>query len=197
MEEFNVVICGMGGQGVLTLMEIIALAAKNQGYEVRTSEVHGLSQRFGSIQTHVRFGKNIYSPLVMQNDADLIIALEPLESLRVLNYASEKTAFLINTYKIPPQTIYLENVEYPSLESIEKEIKKITQKVFWVDATSASIKHFGSAISTNIAMLAYSLKLNLLPITKENVLKGMGERWKDERFEKNKELIEKILKGEY
>ena len=195
VNEFNVILIGVGGQGILTLLEIVGNAALKQGYEVKTAEVHGLSQRFGSIQAHLRFGKQIFSPLVMKNDADLIIALEPLEALRALKYASEKTTFLLNKYAIPPSIIYITNERYPTFEEIENEIKKISEKIYWVEATKKSIEMFGSAISTNIAILAFALKLNLIPISKENVIEAMRERWPDERFDKNKILLEEIIKS--
>ncbi|MBU2635317.1 2-oxoacid:acceptor oxidoreductase family protein, partial [Patescibacteria group bacterium] len=81
---FNIVISGTGGQGLITLLQIIAEAALVEGLDVKTSELHGLSQRGGAVETHIRFGKKIYSPLVSLGSADLILSLETLESLRAL-----------------------------------------------------------------------------------------------------------------
>ena len=82
MKDFDIVLTGVGGQGIITLQKIISEAAIKQGYDVKASELHGLAQRGGHIECHVRIGKKIYSSLVRQGNADLIIALEPLEGMR-------------------------------------------------------------------------------------------------------------------
>ena len=96
LEKFNIVIVGTGGQGLITLLQIIAEAALFEGYEVRTSELHGLSQRGGSVEVHIRFGKEVFSPLVSQGEADLILGLEMQEALRAYPFANSGTAFLLN-----------------------------------------------------------------------------------------------------
>ncbi len=99
LEKFNIVIVGTGGQGLITLLPIIAEAALFEGYEVRTSELHGLSQRGGSVEVHIRFGQKIYSPLVSQGKADLILGLEMQEALRGVYFANQKTKFLLISIK--------------------------------------------------------------------------------------------------
>ena len=79
--QFNIVIVGTGGQGLITLLQVLAEAAVFSGLDIKTSELHGLSQRGGSVEVHIRFGKKIYSPLVAQGEADLVIALEMQESV--------------------------------------------------------------------------------------------------------------------
>src|SRR4030042_4394517 len=96
IDQFNIVIKGVGGQGLITLLQIIAEAALSEGYSVRTSELHGLSQRGGSVEVHIRFGKKIYSPIVAQGKADLILGLEMQEGLRGAPFSNKKTKFLIN-----------------------------------------------------------------------------------------------------
>lgn len=96
-EQFNIVIVGIGGQGLITLLQVLAEAALLQGYDVKTSELHGLSQRGGSVEVHIRFGKNIFSPLVAQGKAELILALDSKEGLNAKRYAGPKTSWLINS----------------------------------------------------------------------------------------------------
>ena len=96
IDQFNIVIVGTGGQGLITLLQIIAEAALASGFDVKTSELHGLSQRGGSVEVHIRFGKKIYSPMVPQGKADLIVALEMQESLKASYFANRKTTFLIS-----------------------------------------------------------------------------------------------------
>ncbi|MDO8435920.1 MAG: 2-oxoacid:acceptor oxidoreductase family protein, partial [bacterium] len=100
INEFNIVIVGVGGQGLLTILQIIAEAALLEGYKVRTSELHGLAQRGGSVEVHIRFGKQIFSPLVPAQKADLIMALEMQEALRGRYFANAKTKFMVNKYVI-------------------------------------------------------------------------------------------------
>src|SRR4030042_4430542 len=101
IDQFNIVIKGVGGQGLITLLQIIAEAALSEGYSVRTSELHGLSQRGGSVEVHIRFGKKIYSPMVAQGKADLILGLEEQEALNGISFSGHKTNFLINQSIIP------------------------------------------------------------------------------------------------
>src|SRR4030043_2333488 len=100
-EQFNMVIVGTGGQGLITLLQIISEAVVFEGYDIRTSELHGLSQRGGSVEVHIRFGKKIYSPLIAQGRADLIFGLEMQEALRGIYFASKKTNFLVNKQITP------------------------------------------------------------------------------------------------
>ena len=87
VKEFNIVIVGTGGQGLITLLEIISEAALSEGFDVKTSELHGLSQRGGSVEVHITFGKKVLSPLVSQGEANLIIALEIQEALKACYYS--------------------------------------------------------------------------------------------------------------
>ncbi|MEM7828481.1 MAG: 2-oxoacid:acceptor oxidoreductase family protein, partial [Candidatus Aenigmatarchaeota archaeon] len=129
LDEYNIVVVGVGGQGLLTLAGAIARAALEHGYEVRAAELHGLSQRFGSIETSLRFGKNIYSPIVRQASADLVIALEPAEAIKACYYASQKTAFLLDTKPIVPNIMYQEGIEYPSIDEIKARINIFSKKI--------------------------------------------------------------------
>jgi len=90
-KDFNIIIIGTGGQGLITLLQVLAEAALIENYDVKTSELHGLSQRGGSVEVHIRFGKEIHSPLVSQSGADLVLALEIQESLKGIYFANRKT----------------------------------------------------------------------------------------------------------
>ena len=99
--QFNILIVGTGGQGQITLLQILAEAGLREGYDIKTSELHGLSQRGGSVEVHLRLGKEIFSPLISQQRADLIFGLEMQECLKAAYYANSKTIFLINKYIVP------------------------------------------------------------------------------------------------
>ncbi len=98
-KPFNIVIVGIGGQGLITLLKILAEAALIENYDVKTSELHGLSQRGGSVEVHIRLGKKVYSPLVPIAKANLILGLDSQEALNARYYANPKTSFLINAPK--------------------------------------------------------------------------------------------------
>jgi len=191
MNDFNIVLTGVGGQGILTLQKIISEAAMKQGYDVKASELHGLAQRGGHIECHVRIGKKIHSSLVRQGNADLIIALEPLEGLRATYYASkQKTIFLLNTYEIIPLSVYIGEGKYPSMDKILDNIKDFSKKIFSINASEIVKRTTGSIISTNIYMLGYAVAENIIPIKKEFVLDGMKKVIKKKYFEMNKKVFE-------
>lgn len=191
MKEFNVIIAGVGGQGVITLQNIISESAMLQGYDVKTSELHGLAQRGGGVSSHIRFGEKIYSPLVLQGGANLVFALEPLEALRVCYYASKenKTAFLVNSQKIVPLSVTALKERYPLNSEIEKMLKEFSGKVTFLDASEIVKKETGDTVTANIFMLGYAAK-NLLPIKKEILLKTIKAVVPEKHFEMNKKIFE-------
>ena len=137
MKEFNIVLTGVGGQGVLTLGMIIAEAALKQGYDVRTTELHGLAQRGGSIPIHVRFGEKMYTPLVFEGEANLIISLEPLEALRSSYFGSRqhKTIILIDNDPIVPLSCSVLGETYPPIKEITSNLKEFSEKVILLNAS--------------------------------------------------------------
>jgi len=182
----NLIIAGYGGQGVLTLTDIISKAALKQGYEVKEAELHGLAQRGGCLDCHVRFSKKkIYSPLVPRAKAHLIIALEAFEALRACYWANKDTFILLNS------KIFRAHL---NKEKIIREIKKFTKKVYVVDADRIARKETGDIMAVNIFMLGYALKKKLLPLSKENVWKAVEERIHERFLEQNKKIFEKSLK---
>lgn len=112
-ETTNILICGVGGQGIILASKLLADAALNAGYDAKQSEVHGMSQRGGSVVSYVRFGKEIHSPLINYGEADFIIAFEKLESLRYLDYASKSALFIIADEQITPSTVTSGSAKYP------------------------------------------------------------------------------------
>jgi len=101
-EMINVILTGVGGQGVVLVSELLAMAAVNAGYDIKQTEVHGISQRGGSVYSHIRFGGMVYSPLIKPGEADVLIATEKLEGLRLAHYVREGGAIVMNSYELPP-----------------------------------------------------------------------------------------------
>lgn len=190
-KEFNVVVIGVGGQGLLTLAGIISEAALKQGYDVKMSELHGLSQRGGSVACQIRFGEKIYSSLIKPGHADLIIALEPMEALRAAKFASvEKTTIIINTHKTKPVSVMVSGGKYPSLEEVKKELKDFVKEVIDTDATEIAIKETGTSVTANIYMLGIASARGLIPIEKAVLLEAIKETVPEKYFEMNKNIFE-------
>lgn len=192
MKEFNIVVAGVGGQGVITLMRVIAEAALKQGYDVKTSELHGLAQRGGSVPCHIRFGNKIYSPLVMEGEAHLIIGLEPLEALRACYFGSKenKTTFLVNSYSIIPLSVPIIKERYPSLSRIVENLKRFSARVITLNASEIVKKETGNIISTNIYMLGYASSRNLIPLKREFLLESIEDITPRRYLESNKKVFE-------
>jgi indolepyruvate ferredoxin oxidoreductase beta subunit len=195
MKEFNIVLTGVGGQGVLTLGMIIAEAALKQGYDVRTTELHGLAQRGGSIPFHVRFGKKMYTPLVLEGEANVIISLEPLEALRSCYYGSKqhKTIILMDNDTVVPLSVSVLGETYPSIEEIKKSLKDFSEKVIVLNASEIVKKETGSDIAANIYLLGYAFSKKLIPLKENFILKAM-EEVAPKYFEANKKVFELGMK---
>lgn len=192
MKEFNIVICGIGGQGVITLANVIAESALLQGYDVKTSELHGLAQRGGTIQSHIRFGDKIYSSLVLKGEAHLVIGLELLETLRACDYGSKesKTVFLIDNYRIIPLSVSVLGEKYQSLKEIVKKLKLFSKKVITLNAAETVKKEIGNVVSTNIFMLGHISSKKLIPIKKKFLLEGIKKIVPEKYSEMNKKVFE-------
>jgi len=167
LEKFNIVIVGTGGQGLITLLQIIAEAALFEGYEVRTSELHGLSQRGGSVEAHIRFGQKIYSPLVSQGKADLILGLEMQEALRGIYFANQKTKFLLNK-----QIILIPLVKNLTETEILKNLKKIG-KVILIPAAETCQKEFNTNVVAGIYLISLASFKNLIPLKPNSISRAI------------------------
>ena len=128
----NIMIVGVGGQGTLLASRILGKVAIDEGYDCKVSEVHGMSQRGGSVETFVKFGKKVYSPIIGVGDADIILAFEQLEGYRALKYLKKDGKLIINTQKIDPMPVITGEMKYP--EGIIEKINKKNIDVTSVDA---------------------------------------------------------------
>jgi len=109
----NILMAGVGGQGVILASEIVSEAMMKAGFDVKKSEVHGMAQRGGSVTTHVRFGKKVYSPLIKNGEVDILFSFELLETMRYLNTLCDNPIILVNNQKILPPSVTLGKDEYP------------------------------------------------------------------------------------
>ena len=167
-KDFNIVIVGVGGQGLITLLQIIAEAALSEGYDIKSSELHGLSQRGGSVEVHVRFGKKIYSPLIPQGEADLIFGFEAQEALRGAYFANKNTSFLVNKFIVP---IPLE--KSLSEEQIAKTLNSIGKRVVLLPAADICREKLGTDVVSGIYLLSLAAFKSLIPINPDSILKAI------------------------
>lgn len=179
--RYNVVICGVGGQGVLTIVRVLGLAALSKGLNVVSSEVHGMAQRGGSVVVHLKLGEGEFSPLIPRGSADLIVAMELNEALRSLEYASENTVLLVNDRYIPPP---IPGVKLLSRESIIDWLKSRITNLVLVDCEELALKA-GSRISANMAMTGCIAALNIAGIGLEECLEALREMFAKETLEVN------------
>lgn len=146
----DIVIVGVGGQGIILASAILSETALYSGYDVKANEVHGMAQRGGSVISQIRFGEKVYSPLVKNGDADVLIGLEQLEAMRGLVFCNPDTKTVVNTRKIMPITISSGNERYP--ENIEQDLKEKLRHVFIIDAEKIAIDA-GNIRAENVVML--------------------------------------------
>lgn len=150
METKSIMIVGVGGQGTLLASRILGAALINNGFDVKVSEVHGMSQRGGSVVTYVKYGSKVNSPIVNEGEADLILAFEQLEAARWLQYLKKDGTLIINTQKIDPMSVIIGNSIYPDgvLDAINKAGAKTTN----LDALSLAVSA-GSAKAVNVVLI--------------------------------------------
>ena len=142
----NVFISGVGGQGILLASEILSEVALARGLDVKKSEVHGMAQRGGSVVSHVRFGKKVYSPVIAEREADLLISFEKMEGLRWIHYLAPGGAVIVNSQEILPSGLE----EYP--KGMDEEIRERQPDALIIDAFSLA-KEAGNARAVNTVML--------------------------------------------
>ena len=146
----SVMIVGVGGQGTLLASRILGDAMMDQGYDVKVSEVHGMSQRGGSVVTYVRYGDKVYSPIIETGEADIVLAFEQLEAARFLPYLKEGGTVVTNTQKMDPMPVVMGAAEYP--HDILDAIRAKGVNLVAVDALSMAVEA-GSAKAVNVALI--------------------------------------------
>lgn len=154
---YNIVIVGVGGQGTLLASKILGQLAMNNGYEVRVSEVHGMSQRGGSVVTYVRMSNSepLYSSIVEQEQADLVLAFENLEALRALPYVKDGGTMIVNNQQILPMPVITGSVGYP-----EDCLAKVKEKCNTIEINAVEIAHqCGTYRAANVVLMGVLAKM--------------------------------------
>lgn len=156
MEKLNLLIVGVGGQGTLLASRILGTVALKLNFDVKVSEVHGMSQRGGSVVTYVKFGNKVYSPLVEKGEADLIIAFEQLEAFRWIDFLTTDGKMIINDQEIDPMPVITGKAKYP--ENIIEGLKE-KHEIYSLNALRIA-RECGTIKAVNIVLLGVMAKLS-------------------------------------
>lgn len=146
----SIMIVGVGGQGTLLASRLLGSALIDSGYEVKVSEIHGMSQRGGSVVTYVKYGDEVFSPTIEQGEADIILAFEKLEAARWLSFLKPDGKLVVNDQCIDPMPVITGAAEYP--QNISEAIKATGASMIELDALSLAVKA-GSAKAVNVVLI--------------------------------------------
>ena len=152
MKKIDYLLAGVGGQGTILASRILASAGLELGYDVKTAEVHGMAQRGGSVESHVRWGEKVYSPLVEHGMADYLIGFEMVETARWLTYLNNNSVTFINRFRIPPLLVTLGKARYPSEKEIENLLQSRGGEVRWLNADDMA-KDAGNPAMAGVVLL--------------------------------------------
>ena len=187
-KNYSIYISGVGGQGIIKTSVIIGEAAMLEGYDVVMSEIHGMSQRGGSVSTELKIG-NFKSSIVEESKADLILAFEPIEVLRGLNKANKDTTLIFNTFPIVPSTLTQTGETYPEIDDIVKNLKDNFDSVYPIEGNGLAIDA-GSILSLNMVLLGACVANDDFPLSKETVETAMKNNLALKFHEMNLKAIE-------
>ena len=166
----SIMIVGVGGQGTLLASRILGSALLDCGYDVKVSEVHGMSQRGGSVVTYVRFGESVASPIIEKGEADIILAFEQLEAARWLEYLKPDGKIIVNSQQIDPMPVVIGSAEYP--EDVIGAVKAAGADVDVIDALSLAVEA-GNSKAVNVVLIGAMAKSTSLD--KEVWIKALKE----------------------
>ena len=186
--NYSIYISGVGGQGIIKTSVIIGEAAMLEGYDVVMSEIHGMSQRGGSVSTELKIG-NFKSSIVEENKADLILSFEPIEVLRGLDKANKDTTLIFNTFPIVPSTLTQTGETYPEIDDIVKNLKDNFDSVYPIEGNGRA-KDAGSILSLNMVLLGACVANDSFPLSKETVITAMKHNLAPKFHEMNLKAIE-------
>ncbi|HPU62498.1 MAG TPA: indolepyruvate ferredoxin oxidoreductase subunit beta [Bacillota bacterium] len=190
--SFDLVVAGVGGQGSILLSHIVADAAIrcDSSTRVRVGETFGAAMRGGSVASHVRIGKDVYGPLVGKAGADVVLAMEPLEGLRVsIDFLKRGGVAILNTRPWYPVDVNIGVCKYPEVEAIEEGLSGLGADAYLLDATEVAIEA-GHAKAANVVMLGALSSLGTLPVDEECLLAAVRDRVPQKALDVNLKAFE-------
>jgi indolepyruvate ferredoxin oxidoreductase, beta subunit len=199
--EINIIICGVGGQGVVLVSELLGTAAVRGKVAVKGSEVLGMAQRGGSVFSNLRLGGDAIAPMTPEGKCDVLIAVEPSEALRNINYLAKNSVVVLNTTTVLPYTYYLGQSGYPTQGQIIEKLRKVTDRIITLDASGLA-KEAGSLQAANVVMLGALFGTGLMPVKEETAKEAILARFKGKvgdinikAFDLGYEYVKKALGG--
>jgi len=183
MDIKRCVFIGVGGQGNLLASNLLGQAALDMGIPVVSSEIHGMAQRGGVVESTVIIG-GAKSPIVSNGEADIVVSFEPLESLRILSRCNKNTLLITNTQPLPPFTVAVGQGKYPAVDEILDKIRKKVDKVIAIRGNDLAEKA-GNVLSLNMVMLGALVGSGATPVTEEAMKKTIGTSTKKAFLEAN------------
>ena len=198
-DPLNVIITGVGGQGNVMISLTIGSALVRQGYVVTVGETYGASQRGGPVMSHLRVSEDTqYSPLILEGQADVILGMEPSETLRILGkYGNPKMVTLFNPRPIYSIDVISSDAEYPDLDKLTQMIKGLSAKTWMVNATEEAEK-MGRPIVANTILIGSLVGLGVLPLDREAMMVELKDRF-PKAFELNMKAFDRgmeLIKGQ-
>ncbi len=184
-DSYSMYICGVGGQGIIKTSVIIGEAAMNEGYNVVMSEIHGMSQREGSVSTELKIG-DYTSSILPEHSADMILSFEPIETIRGLNKANEDTKIVFNTSPLIPSS---GDKPYPNTDNLISILKENYKFVLPIDGNKLAMDA-GNIVSLNMVLLGAVTADDKFPISKESVIESMKNNLNPKFHDLNLKAIE-------
>lgn len=181
--EHNIIITGVGGQGVMLAANVLGEAATAAGYETRIGEIHGMSQRGGSVIAHVRYGDSVYGPMVPEGKAEVVLALEPMEALRYANYIAEDGTFLVSFDTKDPFPVTHGDATYPEEETLDAELRR-RGNLTRVDAVDLA-REAGHPMTANVVMVGALSNLVDLDLDEDQLRDAIATQVPDDALEAN------------
>jgi len=178
------VITGVGGQGVVTLSNLVARAAFRQGLDVKIGETLGMAHRGGSVTSNIRIGKNVRSALILSGASNVILALEPSEALRVARYVGKDTQVLLNTRPTPPVSVLLGLEKYPTIAEIVESITSLGGSIHTLDFTGLA-EQVGNVQTLSMVMLGALVASQASSLSVEDLRKTVREVFPQRLVEMN------------
>lgn len=191
-DPYNVIIGGVGGQGNVLASQIIGTILVTKGYVITIGETYGASQRGGAVMSHLRISsKDQFSPLIPEGRCDLLMALEPVEALRILGtYGNPEVVTLLNTRPIHPMDVISGNATYPELTDVLERLRQLSKRLFALNATEIALD-MGDPIFSNMAMLGAFCAIGIPPLDRKDFETAMSELLPARRLPENLEAFDR------
>jgi indolepyruvate ferredoxin oxidoreductase beta subunit len=188
MDTKRLIIVAVGGQGNLLASRVLGEASLLSGVPVRMSEIHGMAQRGGVVESAILFG-DAKSTIIADHEADVLVGFEPSETLRALNKCNSNTIVITNLSPVPPFTVTIGSGNYPDLDLLQELIRSKTSKLIAFDAVSLA-KEAGNVMAVNMVLLGSLIHTGVLPLSEENVKEAIMTRTKKAFTEINLKAFE-------